>query len=219
MSGPTTDCGPWLRRALAGAVLDERPFRHWTLQSVLPAATCTSVLALPFAVPAMADIAGKRENINSQRSFFSATNRVGYPVCDEVARAFQAPETVALVESTCGISLAGAFLRIEYAQDANGFWLEPHTDIGAKLFTMLAYLSTHPDAQEWGTDLLWPDFRLATRTSGTFGSALFFVPGANTWHGFAPRRIAGVRHSLIVNYVVPDWRSRDELAFPDHPVG
>lgn len=27
-------------------------------------------------------------------------------------------------------------------------WLEPHTDIAAKRFTMLIYLSTHPDAAE-----------------------------------------------------------------------
>jgi hypothetical protein len=27
----------------------------------------------------------------------------------------------------------------------------------------------------------------------------------------------GIRRSLIVNYVKPDWRSRHELSFPDRP--
>ena len=30
---------------------------------------------------------------------------------------------------------------------------------------------------------------------------------------------AGLRQSVIVNYVVPEWRSRHELAFPEEPVG
>ena len=214
----TTDCTGWVGRALAQAETGETPYRHWQLQSVLPPATCEAVLGLPFAVPAMDAIAGRRESINPQRSFFSAANRARFPACDTVAQAFQAPATVALVQRRCGIDLGGTFLRIEYALDTDGFWLEPHTDIGAKLFTMLIYLSTHPDAPDWGTDLLRPDGSLAARASGAFNTGLIFIPGADTWHGFAPRPIAGVRHSLIVNYVIPGWRARHELAFPDQPV-
>ena len=39
------------------------------------------------------------------------------------------------------MKLRDSHLRIEYCLDTDGFWLEPHTDIGAKLFTMLVYLS------------------------------------------------------------------------------
>ena len=53
-----------------------------------------------------------------------------------------------------GCTLGGSFLRIEYCLDTDGFWLEPHTDIGAKLFTMLVYLSDHPEAEDWGTDIM-----------------------------------------------------------------
>ncbi len=217
MSGAGADCTASLGRALGEAVQSERPFRHWTLQSVLPSETCQAVLELPFAIPDMDSIAGRRESINAQRSFFSAENRARFAVCDAVAQAFQAPQTVTLLAQRCGIDLRGAFLRIEYALDTNGFWLEPHTDIGAKLFTMLVYLSTHADAAEWGTDLLWPDGTLAGRSSGAFNTGLIFLPGADTWHGFAPRPMAGVRRSLIVNYVTPAWRSRGELAFPAQP--
>ena len=212
------DVAAWLGRALAEAVPGELPFRHWTVSAVLPPASCEAVLALPFAVPEMAGIAGRRETINSQRSFFSAESRTRFPVCEAVAQAFQAPQTVALIERLCAANLAGASLRIEYALDSDGFWLEPHTDIGAKLFTMLIYLSPHADAADWGTDLFRPDGTLAARSSGAFNTALIFIPGADTWHGFIRRPIAGVRHSLIVNYVIPDWRSRHELAFPELPV-
>ncbi len=47
---------------------------------------------------------------------------------------------------------------------------------------------------------------------------LIFVPGADTWHAFDPRPIPGVRKSLIVNYVTPDWRERSQLAFPETPI-
>jgi hypothetical protein len=214
-----TDCEAWLQRALASAGRGEQPFRHWSLTAVLPPATCESVLALPFDAPAMAGLDGRRESINAQRSFFSAENRARFAVCDEVAQALQSPATTSLIERTCGIALAGSSLRIEATLDTDGFWLEPHTDIGAKLFTMLIYLSTHPDAADWGTDLLHPDGTLFARAPGTFNSGLIFIPAPDTWHGFAPRRIDGVRRSLIVNYVRPEWRARHELAFPNTPVG
>jgi hypothetical protein len=48
--------------------------------------------------------------------------------------------------------------------------------------------------------------------------SLIFIPAADTWHGFHRRPINGVRRSLIVNYVKPEWRPRNELAFPDRAV-
>lgn len=99
-----------------------------------------------------------------------------------------------------------------------GFWLEPHTDIAAKRFTMLIYLSTHPDAAEWGTDLFDANLQTSGRSSGRFNSGLIFLPANDTWHGFARRLIAGVRRSIVINYVTPDWRSRHELAFPAVPI-
>ena len=82
----------------------------------------------------------------------------------------------------------------------------------------MIYLSDHPDAARWGTDILDNAGHVLRRASGAFNRGLIFVPGPDTWHGFSRRRIAGVRRSLIVNYVKPEWRSRHELAFPDQPV-
>ncbi len=47
---------------------------------------------------------------------------------------------------------------------------------------------------------------------------MIFVPGPNTWHGFDRRPIDGVRRLLEINYVRPNWRERDQLAFPDRPI-
>jgi hypothetical protein len=135
-----------------------------------------------------------------------------------LAEAFQDEATTALLEDMCEVRLRGNFLRIECALDTDGFWLEHHTDIGAKLFTMLGYLSEGQDAEDWGTDIMDASGVVLRRLSGAFNTGLIFVPGPETWHGFARRPIRGVRRSLIVNYVKPEWRSRHELAFPETAV-
>jgi len=83
----------------------------------------------------------------------------------------------------------------------------------------LIYLSSEPGSDAWGTDLLAPDGTLVARAPATPNSGLIFVPASDTWHGFAPRPMQGLRRTLIVNYVGSEWRARNELAFPDQPVG
>jgi len=215
----TSDVTGHFLRALDRASVVETPFRHWLLRDMLPQETCRQIDALPFEPPPIDDTLGKRETHNSTRSFFSADRRGRFAVCGDVATAMQGPEVVRGIERRCGIALDGSYLRIEYCLDTDGFWLEPHTDIGAKLFTMLVYLSEEPGSEAWGTDLLDRDLNIVATAPYRRNSGLIFIPGSDTWHGFHRREIAGVRRSLIVNYVKPEWRSRHELAFPDRPIG
>jgi len=210
--------GGHVRRALRRSAREDMPFRHWLLRQVLPSSLCPAVAALPFPPPSIADTQGRRETHNASRIFASAANCRRYAACEALADAFQDEATTGLIADICGVDLAGSHLRIECCLDTDGFWLESHTDIGAKLFTMLVYLSDHPDAEDWGTDLMDADGYPVGRASGAFNTGLAFVPGADTWHGFLRRPIRGVRRSLIINYVKPEWRSRHELAFPETPV-
>jgi len=211
-------CAAHLAAALARAARGEHPYRHWLLDDVLPREVCDGLIALPLRPPEIGDTLGRRETHNASRIFVTPESRARLLACASLAEALQSPGWIALLERHCGVALGGSYLRIEYCLDQGGFWLEPHTDIGAKLFTFLIYLSDHPDAANWGTDILDAEHRLVTRAPATFNSGLIFVPAADTWHAFAPRPIAGIRRTLIVNYVVPEWRSRHELAFPDLPV-
>jgi hypothetical protein len=194
------------------------PFAHWLLRDALPPEVARAIAALPFAPPDVGDSLGKRETHNSTRIFFSAQNRAAHAVCADVAAAFQSEAMVRALEGETGASLSGSYLRIEYCQDTDGFWLEPHTDIGAKRFTLLVYLSERADAQSLGTDIYDAARRRIGTASGAFNEGLFFVPGSDTWHGFEKRTFTGVRKSIIVNYVIPEWRSRHELAYPQVPV-
>ena len=83
---------------------------------------------------------------------------------------------------------------------------------------MVIYLCTGPDAAEWGTDIYDAERRRVGRSSAEFDTAVIFIPGANTWHGFEPRPIEGVRRLMEINYVRPEWRDREQLAFPDRPI-
>ena len=209
-----------LDACLADARRSDEPYAHWLLSDVLSSELAHGIPALPFAAPEIGDTFGKRETNNATRRFFGQAEQAAQPVCAAVAQLFQTPRIVARLQAVTGAALAGNVLRIEYCQDREGFWLEPHTDIGAKKFTMLVYLSDTPDAADWGTDIYdtTPAHAHLGRAPGDFNRGLIFVPGEDTWHGVEKRRYDGVRKSIIINYVVPEWRSRHELAFPEKPV-
>jgi hypothetical protein len=204
--------------ALADARRSDDPFRHWQLTEALPPDVAPALLELPF-MPPPAATAGKRETHNAARSYCSVENRRRFAICNDLAQVFQSQATVGAVEHSCGIDLSSTFLRIEYCQDSEGFWLEPHTDIGAKRYTLILSLSDGAETTEWGTDLYDSRRNWVGRAPYAQNRGLAFVPAADTWHGFEPRPIRGVRRSLIVNYVGPEWRARHELSFPDSPAG
>lgn len=210
--------GAHIRQALLRARRQDSPFRHWLPRDILPATLWPAVLTLPFTPPSTDETAGRRETRNAERQFVTEAARASLPACAALAEAFQDEATVTLIADLTGANLTGTFLRIEYCLDRPGFWLEPHTDIGAKRFTMLIYLTRHPDAETWGTELMDAAGAVLGRASGAFNTGLVFVPAADTWHGFTRRPFSGIRRSLIVNYVGPEWRARHELAYPDVPV-
>ena len=194
------------------------PYKHWFLSRCLPDDVATSVDALPFAAPALSGVSGKRELHNATRTYFDAENRARYPVCQAVSEGFQDPRLTKTIERFFGTNLAGSYLRIEFAQDTDGFWLEPHTDLGVKVFTMLLYLSSDPAHAGLGTDIYGADKMHLGRSPFKPNGAMVFVPSDNTYHGFEPRPISGVRKSVIINYVTDEWRAREQLAFPDRPI-
>jgi len=208
------DCAASVERAIRTARRESVPFDHWLLESVLPEPVLDGILELPYDPPPVPLEAGTREANNATRVFFNPCLCNTHVACAQTAAAFHDPRAIAAIERTCGIDLAGTQLRIEYCQDTDGFWLEPHTDIAPKTFTMLVYLSREPEAADLGTDLYDSEKRWAARAPAPVNSGLIFVPGPNTWHGFAPRPFPCVRRSLIVNYVSADWRAVHELNPP-----
>lgn len=207
-----------LLRAFEHAKSTAAPFEHWQLHDVLPAQSGASLRALPFLVADLGGVSGKRELHNDQRCYFAGSVNDAYPLCAALADAFQSDVVVRAVEAATATSLAGTYVRLEYAQDVDGFWLQPHTDLGVKRFTMLIYLPDSPEQHDLGTDIYADEETWTKRYPFIENSALAFIPGDNTWHGMERRPIHGVRRSLIMNYVTDAWRERGQLAYPDRPV-
>jgi hypothetical protein len=203
--------------ALRNAQRAEDPYLHWKLNNILPEQMCTGILTLPIAPPVIGETDGTRDTYNKTRAFITPELRDQFPACATLASALQRPEVARQLEQSCDIDATESFLRIEYIQDINGSWLEPHRDIPEKLFSMVIYLCTGPEAKNWGTDIYDDDIKWVAQASAEFNSAVIFIPGDNTWHGFDQRPIKGVRRLMEINYV-RDWRDREQLAAPDVPI-
>jgi len=209
--------------ALRSSVRKEAPYTHWTLDGTLPYDMCVGVLVLPIRPPLIDECGGVRDlhDNNLKRAFFTPRLRADFPAVAAFAEAFQRPEVARQFMQTLGrdsTEIEGSFLRIEYIQDTNGAWLQPHCDIPEKLFSMVIYLCTGPEARNWGTDIYDANQKWVGRSSAAFNSAVIFIPGNNTWHGFDKRPIIGVRRLMEINYVRPTWRDREQLSFPDRPI-
>ncbi len=196
----------------------DEPYRRWILSDVFPKSTVADLVALPFPVADLGGVSGKRELHNSSRRYFDQDNIAARPICRAVSEAFQAPTVVAAIADAFGTDLDGTYLRVEYAQDGDGFWLEPHTDLGVKKFSMLYYLSDQPGQEDLGTDIYRDKETHYGRPPFHSNTAFVFIPSTNTWHGFEKRPIAGVRKSVIINYVTDEWRAREQLSWPEEPV-
>ncbi len=196
----------------------DEPYIHWNLTQCIPEDILDEILALPLEAPDLEGVSGKRELHNKTRTYFDVGNQKRFPCCAALAEALQDSRVTGRVAQHFGTNLNGTYLRIEFAQDTGGFWLEPHSDLGVKNFTMLLYLSKDPSHKDLGTDIYDADKKHVARSPFKPNGALVFIPADDTFHGFEPRSIEGVRKSIIINYVTDEWRAREQLAFPDAPI-
>ena len=190
------------------------PFDYWLLTNPLPKGNCETIASLPFAPPQDSIFNGKRETNNSTRVYFTPENQAKHDVCRRIVEGFLDADVKRAIEKETGTDLSGTRLRVEYCQDTDGFWLEPHTDIFIKKFTMLVYLSDDINLATAGTDIHEgpPDFKYTGSAPYGRNLGVIFIPGKNTWHGVGHNPFKGIRKSIIINYVTPDWRDTWELA-------
>jgi len=200
--------------SLGKAKHETEPFDHWLFSNALPEEDVDALLAPSFALPKDIVLSGKRETNNALRLFFTRENQKTISVCHRIATGFKDPRVKKAIEETTGTDLSDCHLRIEYCQDPPGFWLEPHTDIFVKKFTMLVYLLDDPRLKLAGTEIHEgpPDFKYVKTAPYGRNLGLIFIPGKNTWHGVGHHPIQGLRKSIIINYVTSEWRDTWELA-------
>ena len=175
-----------------------KPFRWWWLEDVLNGELLGWINKQEAKSIALDS---RRASTNSERTWI---NR------GPVARHFDKTETRKLFEDITGINFDNARTRIELCNDyADKIQLDPHIDIKEKLLTLQIYLKGDP----WsGTDLYAdPKDPPVTRVPFDRNCAWLVVDQDNTWHGLESREVRTPRESLIVNYVIGDWKDEEQL--------
>ena len=191
----------------------QKPYKHLLLKNCFSNDILTALDTLNFPATQTEGLSGKREYHNDQRHYFSVANRAKEPAIETLAQVFRSQTVLKQLHDATGAVLDGTYVRIEYAQDSDGFWLEPHTDLGVKTITII--ISIRDGQEHLGTDIYETPEKHAHSCDFSKGAGLIFVPGENTWHGFEPRPIKGIRKSIIMNYVTADWRARNQFSFEE----
>ena len=112
----------------------EAPYTHWFLSSCLPDDVLDDIIALPFKVPELGDVSGKRELHNSTRNYFDVESCNKHACCAAFAQAFQDSKITSMIEEQFDIDLTGTYLRIEYAQDTGKFLAGASFRPGCEIF-------------------------------------------------------------------------------------
>ena len=143
--------------SFAKAEVFDAPYRHFYLRNLFPKDIIEALNAIDASAPDLNGVSGKRELHNDDRFYFNRDVIDANPVAHAISTALQSQQAVSLIEKLFSVDLTGSLLRLEYAQDIDGFWLHPHTDLGVKKISMLIYLNDAPTDEQWGTDIFNTD--------------------------------------------------------------
>ena len=138
----------------ARSAAGDGPYRHWALQRRFPGDLCVGILMLPIAPPVMGRTDGARNTYNDIRAASSRRAASRFPDLRGAVGGDAAPGAGARCWRRPAASRSrAAICAWNTSRTLDGAWLEPHRDIKEKLFSMVVYLCTGPDAEDWGTDI------------------------------------------------------------------
>jgi hypothetical protein len=189
------------------------PFQHWQVENMLPKALTDQILAvrIPKSQGFLYD--GTRASDSKltpggtppQRMFITKEIGEEYPFFQDLVDAFLQPKVLDLVNNKFGVDTKDLYLRVEYINDFDGFFLEPHKDIIEKQFTLLLFQGEGPDYM--GTDFYDTDLKVVKTVKFGHNRGYVFTPSENSWHGLEKKPIPDRRCSLLINYVTfkTDW--------------
>jgi len=166
---------------------------------------CNSLLNF-YPDPVVVDYVGKRDGANDIRTFVTREKT------PEFAKLFDNWNTaVARLYFTqlSGVDCMKGKLRIEACQDGPGFFLENHIDIPEKLLTLQIYLGEGDS--NWGTSLYNDDQTLHHLVEFKHNTGYLFSKTSQLIHGVPGGVVTGLRRSILINYVVGDWKDTDQL--------
>jgi len=154
--------------------------------------------------PLITKFDGRRAAANEFRQFITRDNDT-----DRIFAPLDTPGARAYFTEITGVDCSEGKLRVELCQDAPGFYLENHIDIPEKLLTLLVFVGEGP--LYWGTSIFDEDNEYVRTVPFRHNAGWLTHKNAEIVHGVRENTIDGLRKSVIINYVVGDWRDTEQL--------
>ena len=176
----------------------KNPFKHYTFTEFFCQKELTEINNLQLANHS-ASLDGARTT-NNNRFFVDKDNMSSNFTLERVVDFFLRDETIDMFESECGRRIRGNYLRVEFIEDKEKSWLEPHVDISEKIMSFLVYLNNTDESEDIGTALYDNNKNYVTTVPYIDNTGFYFYPGEDTWHGLESVKIKKRRRAVMVNY-------------------
>lgn len=185
---------------------DESPADWFHITKCFPDEFARTLLKLYPEPKSLDSYSGKRDGANEFRTFVTEKT----PVAHKIFAPWNTEYAKQMFTEISGVDCSRGHLRIELCQDVDGFWLERHIDIPEKLITLQIYLGDGDI--NWGTSIYFPRKGNIYRTVPfRHNEGWMTIAGSPLVHGVEQNMVDGLRKSVIINYVVGDWKDTDQL--------
>lgn len=165
------------------------PWRHWLVDGFLTAPCLQEVKSIQHTVPQQNY--GRR--VGQGRLFVDDSNGDQYPHLYQLYTSLKSGVYRRYFEYHTGQDYTGLFPRLEVISDIGDFYLAPHPDQPEKRLTALVYTDY---------ETLYPGTQLSdgSRVPSRDNRCFFFVPAADTVHGYPATRFDQIRRCVQINY-------------------
>jgi len=206
-----------LKSVIEKASEESSPWPWYGLSDVLDEEQVAEIRAMQFSERERLH-GGKRSDNTSVRRFVNEDGPSGLIRLVEELRSKEVQEAIHKKIYKYDGNYSGLYVRMEVLNDKDGFWLEPHCDIGEKLISCLVYVNETDEDENIGTDLysnsgstysLLEPVRTVPFIHNTGYMFSQFDGNGNKVHGLSKgKKIKVERRGLQINYVTFEtpWR-------------
>lgn len=174
------------------------PFNHYTFTDFFCDRELADIASIKLQSHS-ASLDGARTT-NSNRFFVDKENMWSNSALNRIVDFFLRDDIILMFEQESGKTIRGNYLRVEFIEDKEKSWLEPHVDINEKIMSFLVYLNNTDESESIGTTLYNKDKEYIKTVPYINNQGFYFYPGDDTWHGLESVDIKERRRAVMVNY-------------------
>lgn len=152
------------------------------------------------------EISGRRAHNTATRSFVNINSPTELK---SIFEKYDGKDMRNFFTELTGVDCSIGRLRVEIINDQAGAYLEKHIDIKEKLITFQIYMNQ--GNIDWGTTIYTDCDTEHTTVPFVQNTGWLTHRNADVIHGVKQHSVTGERHSVIINYIVGDWRDTDQL--------